>query len=312
MDLPALKVVPCSSSDVEVPTLTVAAVEASDRTYEIHEVAELTGLAPARLRAWERRYEVVRPRRMANGYRAYTAEQVALLRAFARLIEAGERIGELALRPREEVLARAELREPDGSPQAALLDAVREFDRERLEGLLAQQLALRGLRAFATDIVLPLAEAVGDLWALGKIPIAAEHVASEVVLHVLKGGLRTARRGGPLVVAGCLPGERHEWGVLAALAVVQDDGWRIHYLGADLPVEEVVQACWKLSPAAVGLSSNDPKLVRASLPALAALPSKLPPRTMAVMGGAGVEPHARLLLGYGYRLGLGAFQGSAH
>lgn len=285
-------------------------MEPSDRTYEIHEVAELTGLAPARLRAWERRYEVVRPRRMANGYRAYTAEQVALLRAFARLIEAGERIGDLAARPREEVLARAEIREPDGSPQAALLEAVRAFDRERLEALLAQQLALRGLRAFATDIVLPLAEAVGDLWALGKIPIAAEHVASEVVLHVLKGGLRAARRGGPLVVAGCLPGERHEWGILATLAVVQDGGWRIHYLGADLPVDEVVEASWKLSPAAVGLSGSDPGVVRACLPALAALPSKLPPRTRPVLGGRGIEPHARLLRGYGYRLGIEAFEGT--
>ena len=73
--------------------LSAPPVTGPERTYEIHEVAQLTGLAAARLRAWERRYEVVRPRRLSNGYRAYTADQVALLRAFARLIEAGERIG---------------------------------------------------------------------------------------------------------------------------------------------------------------------------------------------------------------------------
>ena len=223
------------------------AVPRPDRTYEIHEVASLTGLAPARLRAWERRYEVVRPRRTPNGYRAYTADQVALLRAFARLIDGGERIGDLAGRPREDVLAQAEARALDGSPQAALVDAVRAFDRERLEGLVAQQLALRGLRAFAEEVVLPLAQAVGDLWALGKIPIAAEHLASEVVLHALKGGLRMSRGTGPLVVGACLPGERHEWGVLATLAIAQEGGWRIHYLGADLPVEELVQAAWTSS-----------------------------------------------------------------
>jgi len=38
----------------------------SNRTYQIHEVAELTGLAAARLRAWERRYAFVRPSRQAN------------------------------------------------------------------------------------------------------------------------------------------------------------------------------------------------------------------------------------------------------
>jgi MerR family transcriptional regulator, light-induced transcriptional regulator len=278
-----------------------------DRTYEIHEVAELTGLAPARLRAWERRYEVVRPRRLPNGYRVYTADQVALLRAYARLIDGGERIGDLAGREREDVLARAEVRSPDGSPQAALLEAVRAFDRERLEGLVAQQLALRGLRAFAEEVVLPLARSVGDLWALGRVPIAAEHLASEVVLHALKGGLRMSRGTGPLVVCGCLAGERHEWGFLATLAVLQEDGWRIHYLGADLPVEAVVEAAWKLSPQGVAFSGSDPSLVRASLPALAAVVGKLPPRTMAVIGGGGVEPHARLLRGYGLRIGLEAF-----
>ena len=278
-----------------------------DRTYEIHEVAELTGLAAARLRAWERRYEVVRPRRMPNGYRAYTADQVALLRAFARLIEGGERIGDLVARPREEVLAQAETRALDGTSHAALMEAVRAFDRERLEGLVAQQLALRGLRAFAEEVVLPLAQAVGDLWALGKIPIAAEHLASEVVLHALKGGLRMSRGAGPLVVGACLPGERHEWGVLATLAIAQEGGWRIHYLGADLPVEELVQAAWTLSPWAVALSGSDPAIVRASLPALAALPGKLPPNTMALAGGGGVDYHARTLRGFGFRIGAEAF-----
>ena len=278
-----------------------------DRTYEIHEVAELSGLGAARLRAWERRYEVVRPRRMANGYRAYTADQVALLRAFARLIESGERIGELVARPREDVLSQAEARAVGGTSQAALLDAVRTFDRERLEGLVAQQLALRGLRAFAEEVVLPLAQSVGDLWALGKIPIAAEHLASEVVLHALKGGLRMSRGGGPLVVGACLPGERHEWGFLATLATAQEDGWRIHYLGADLPVQEVVEAAWTLSPRGVALSGSDPAIVRASLPALAALPGKLPPNTMAVAGGGGVEFHARTLRGFGFRIGTDAF-----
>ena len=293
-------------------TVSTIAVERPDRTYEIHEVAALTGLAPARLRAWERRYEVVRPHRRPNGYRAYTADQVALLRAFARLIESGQRIGDLVTRPPEEILSHAETRYPQDSPQAALLEAVRSFDRERLEALLAQQLALRGLRAFAEEIVLPLAEGVGDLWALGKIPIAGEHMASEVVLHALKGGLRVNRGTGPMVMAGCLPGERHEWGILATLAIVQEHGWRVHYLGADLPVEELVEASWKLAPAAVGLSSSDPSIVRASLPALAALPGKLPPRTLAVVGGAGMDAHARLLRGYGYRIGVEALKEAMH
>jgi MerR family transcriptional regulator, light-induced transcriptional regulator len=280
------------------------ALKRPDRTYEIHEVSELTGLAPARLRAWERRYEVVRPRRLPNGYRVYTGEQVALLRAYARLVAGGERIGDLASQPAEAVLARVEARAGDGSPLGALLGAIRDFDRERLEGLVAQQLGLRGLAAFASEVVLPLAQVVGDAWALGQLPVAAEHLASEVVVHALKTGLRAARAGGPLFLAGCLPTERHEWGILATLVQLQERGWRVQYLGADLPIEEMVETSWKLMPDAVGLSSSDPALVRAALPALVALPPRLPPDAIAVLGGAGVEPFARQLQGYGYRIGI--------
>jgi DNA-binding transcriptional MerR regulator len=282
-------------------------VEGGDRSYEIHEVSRLTGLAPARLRAWERRYAVIRPVRQSNGYRAYTAEQVALLRAFAKLISSGERIGDLAQEPIEDVLSRAESREVDGTAHGALLDSVISFDRDRLETLVAQQMSLRGVRGFAHEVALPLAQEVGDLWALGKIPIAAEHLASEVVLHALKGGLRMARGVGPVCVAACLPGERHEWGFLSCLTDVQEMGWQIHYLGPDLPVDDIVEAAWKRQAKAVALSVSDPLTVEPVLPALTQLPARLPPRAVAVIGGGGVEPYQRVLRSAGFHIGLESF-----
>lgn len=276
------------------------------RTYEIHEVAELTGLQPARLRVWERRYSVVRPVRQGNGYRAYSGEQVALLRAYARLVAAGERIGDLVGEPVEAVMARSEGRDPASSPHAELLGAIRAFDRERLESLVAQQLALRSLPDFAQSVVLPLARDIGDLWALGRLPVAAGHLASEVVVHALKGGLNGRGRG-PLALAACLAGERHEWGVLSALAVVQGRGWRVQFLGPDLPAGELLEAAWALRPAVVALSASDPHLVRSQLALLGSVPAKLPPDASAVAGGSGMDPHGRLLRTYGFGLGLEAF-----
>jgi len=262
-------------------------VTSTDRSYEIHEVAELTGLGAARLRAWERRYAVVRPARLPNGYRVYSASQVALLRAFARLVGAGERIGELVAEPREAVVARAEAAAPDDSPLAALLDAVRRYDRDRLEALVSERLAELGLKRFADEVVLPLATQVGDLWALGRLPIAAEHLASEVVVHALKGAIRSAPGGGPLLLAAALPGERHEWGLLATLAGAQVDGWQVHYLGPDLPLEEVLQAAWSLSPRAIALSVSDPELLEQHRAALSRFVPRLPPGVRVALGGRG-------------------------
>jgi len=282
-------------------------VNAGERTYEINEVAKLTGLAPARLRAWERRYAMIRPARMPNGYRAYTAEQVALLRAFARLVDAGERIGDLADRGIEDVLARAEQFDVAESTHGELLEATVAYDRDRLEQLVQQEIAARGLSGFAREVVLPLAIELGDLWALGKIPIAAEHLASEVVVHALKGGLRVTPGNGPICVAALLPHDRHEWGFLCCLADVQELGWQIHYLGADLPPDEIVEAAWKRQAQAVALSASDAANVEPLLSSLAQLPGRLPPRTFAVIGGGGAEPYTRFLTSYGFRVGLESF-----
>src|SRR4029450_3543456 len=140
----------------------------ANRNYEIKEVAELTGLAPARLRAWERRYKVVRPRRLENRYRVYTSEQVALLRAFARLIAGGERIGELTQEPGGSVVSRAEGRVSAVHPLPGMLDALRRFARERLAALLEEEHRSRPLESFVREVILPLAEVIGDPWALGK------------------------------------------------------------------------------------------------------------------------------------------------
>jgi methylmalonyl-CoA mutase cobalamin-binding subunit len=108
-------------------------------------------------------------------------------------------------------------------------------------------------------------------------------------------------------VAALLPHERHEWGFLCCLADVQEMGWQIHYLGADLPPDEIVEAAWKRQASAVALSASDPANVEPLLPALAQIPGRLPPRTFAVMGGGGVAPYARFLASHGFRVGLEAF-----
>jgi DNA-binding transcriptional MerR regulator len=279
---------------------------AGERTYEIRQVARLTGLHPTRIRAWERRYQVVRPTRLSNGYRVYSAGQVALLRAFARLIARGEKIGHLVTRPAEEVILEAERITLPHSAPPELIDAVLSLDRERLEALVGAEIGRRGLAGFAESVVVPFAHSVGDMWALGILPVAAEHLASEVVVEALKNGIRETRRPGPLVVASTLPGERHEWGFLATLASLPSRGWRVHYLGPDLPLADVVMAAWKLRPQCVALSASEPAIVVANLAGLSDLPHRLPPGARALIGGGGIATHSRRLTACGFELGTDA------
>jgi MerR family transcriptional regulator, light-induced transcriptional regulator len=278
----------------------------ANRNYEIKEVAELTGLAPARLRAWERRYKVVRPRRLANRYRVYSSEQVALLRAFARLIASGERIGVLIQEPVESVLSRAEGSVADGSPLPGMLEALRHLDRERLSVLLEQEHRNRSLESFIRDVILPLGELIGDQWALGKLSVAVEHLASDVVITTLKRELEVHRGKGPVLLAACLQDERHEWGLLCKLVLLARAGWRIRYLGADLPLHDLVEASWTVHPACIAISAADPANVEARLPDLRRLPRLVAPGLVIVMGGQGADALGSRLRRYGFRVGDGS------
>jgi methanogenic corrinoid protein MtbC1 len=275
----------------------------AEPTYGIKQVADLTGLTAERLRAWERRYAVVRPVRRANGYRTYTTRQVALLRVFAQLIEDGARIGDLIDEPMGRITTRAARRRSDHPVVGPLLDAIRILDRRALETLVAQELSRRGIAGFAEEVALPLAQIVGDEWALGTVSIAAEHLASEVVVHALKGALNGGDADAPTIVAACGPGDRHEWGILAALARARAQGWRIHYLGPDLPVAQAVEACWRLRPDVLAIAVSDAGLCAAARPELVRGLRALPDGTIALVAGAGAAAHGRDLRRAGFRVG---------
>jgi len=64
--------------------------------YRIKTVASMTGVNSELLRAWERRYGVVQPRRSRGGYREYSEQDVEKLRLLRALTARGYTIGELA------------------------------------------------------------------------------------------------------------------------------------------------------------------------------------------------------------------------
>jgi MerR family transcriptional regulator, light-induced transcriptional regulator len=63
--------------------------------YTIRAACALTGLNPNTLRAWERRYGLVRPERTASGYRLYTNDDLELLKQIQGLLESGMPVGRI-------------------------------------------------------------------------------------------------------------------------------------------------------------------------------------------------------------------------
>jgi DNA-binding transcriptional MerR regulator/methylmalonyl-CoA mutase cobalamin-binding subunit len=261
-----------------------------EATYSLGAVVRLTGLSDHVLRAWERRYEAVRPQRTEGGTRRYRESDVERLRLLAAAVENGHPIGDIAQLPDAELRRRVE--EADAGPRPplrAIVDALERLDAEAVERLLGMQLAALGGRRFLSSVVEPLLERVGELWEKGDLSVASEHLASTAVRNLLGGALRRvgAALQAPPILFTTLSGDRHELGALACAVVAAELGANAIYLGPDLPPGEIVTAARSTRAAvvAVGVSRYAP--VRQREKAVRELHAALPRGIALWVGGAG-------------------------
>jgi DNA-binding transcriptional MerR regulator len=211
--------------------------------YTIKEASARSGVSVPLLRAWERRYGVVRPTRTAAGYRLYDDQAIESLGAMRRLVDAGWAPSEAA----RAITAGEVAVEPSGQPDARLadrfVDAAGAMDDAAVEAILDEILVGRSFEAVVDDLLLPAARSLGDAWAAGRLDVAAEHAASAAVQRRLAEAYQAAGAPRPPeVLVGLPPGSRHELGALAFAVVARRRGLGVVYLGPDVPVDSWVQS----------------------------------------------------------------------
>ena len=229
-----------------------------ETTYPLRAAARLTGLSPDLLRAWESRYEVVKPLRTAGGTRRYRAADLERLRLVKAAVDEGNRISVVArLDPAE--LARRVAAKDEPSGQAGLepiLSALERLEAAEAQRLLALQLSAMGPVSFAREFALPLAREIGERWTLKRMGIASEHLATSVLRSMLGSALvpTAASRLGPTIVFATPTGEPHELGLQSAALAALGAGANPIYLGAELPVEDLLGAVANTGAAVLALS----------------------------------------------------------
>ena len=229
----------------------------AETTYPLRAAARLTGLSPDLLRAWESRYGVVKPLRTAGGTRRYRAADLERLRLVKAAVDAGDRISVVArLDPVELARRAAGTESPAQAALEPILSALERLDAEETQRLLALQLSAMGPVTFARDFALPLAREVGERWAVQRMGIASEHLATGVLRSMLGSALTptAASRLGPTIVFATPTGERHELGLQSAALTALGAGANPIYLGAELPIEDLLGAVADTGAAVLALS----------------------------------------------------------
>jgi MerR family transcriptional regulator, light-induced transcriptional regulator len=277
--------------------------------YPIATVARQTGLSPHVLRAWERRYGAVTPSRDSGGARLYTAADVARLRLLRGATDAGMGIGRATTLPAEELLAlvrESEAAAPPERPRGAdvsgpILAAIEAMDGGRIHALLVRAALALGARDFVHAAAVPVLREVGTMWERGVFSPAHEHLLSSQMRRVLAWLLESlpVPDSAPGLVATTPPGHAHELGAMLAAVVGATEGWRVTFLGPDLPARDAAAAARVTRASVVLLSVVGPAAEGELLAQVDALRQALPPEAALVLGGPGAGAHADALAAAG-------------
>lgn len=239
----------------------------------IRTLSALTGVNPVTLRAWERRYGLLRPLRSDKGHRLYTHTHVDQIRRVLALLDRGVPVG----RVKELLEAEAAVSAGGTGPWTGYLEraasAIARFDEAEVDRIYEDALSLHPMHVVTRRLVLPLLERLGERWTKIAGAVAEEHFFATYMRSKLGARLQYRSRyaAGPRLVAACAPGEQHEIGLLLFALEAAEAGLRPLILGADTPFAEIALAVQRSgADAAVVSSSVDPApgLLETALPAL--------------------------------------------
>jgi DNA-binding transcriptional MerR regulator/methylmalonyl-CoA mutase cobalamin-binding subunit len=271
-------------------------------TYPIKVVSRQTGLSQHVIRAWEKRYGVVEPLRTDTNRRLYTSDDIHRLTLLKLAIDNDYNIGTVAAfstdrleelvsySPVKRTRERLGSNPPEAEPRSyyeKCLQAVHDFNSAGLEDALIQASVTFSQPVLIEGVVMPLLSSIGELWRDGSIRIMQEHLSTAVISTFLTNQRQMHRpaKHAPAIIVATPQGQLHQVGALIVALVAATEGWKVVYLGADLPAEELAAACIQERARAIALSlvypAEDPHLHQE----LERIENLLPEQTHLIIGG---------------------------
>ena len=278
----------------------------TESRHPISFVCRRTGLSKHLIRAWEKRYSAVVPKRTETNRRLYSDSDIDRLKLLSRLIAEGHSIGQIAGLDRGRL--DAILRDSHSTEASPITAPVSPPSTGTAEDLLAQaQAAVTSANGEAllealtdanvvlsqprllSEIVGPLLTWIGSQWHSGALRVGNEHYATGILRDFLAELRRKdrPRSAAPGLVVTTPSGELHEFGALMAALSAASDGWRDVYLGPNTPWQEIAQVTVDSGSRAVALSLSYPGDDPHVFEELENLRRYLPESVPIFVGGAG-------------------------
>lgn len=262
-------------------------------------VAKLLNMPTVTIRAWENRYDAIKPKRSESGHRIYSDEDIETLRWLKRQVdERGMNISQavellkVQKQDKQKVLDEASVDDEGQSFATAkkkLYEILITFNNAQSNTYLDLLFSMFHYRDVFYQILTPVLYRVGQEWEEGTISVAQEHFASNILLQRFFQFFRifpiSPHR--PRVLAYCPEGETHELGLLLFTLFLRENECDVIYLGANTPLEGLEKALEYQDISVISISIANSKSISLVEEHIEKL-RKLNPHLRFTLGGQGL------------------------
>jgi DNA-binding transcriptional MerR regulator/methylmalonyl-CoA mutase cobalamin-binding subunit len=218
------------------------------------------------LRAWERRYGLLNPERTPKGHRLYSDLDVERVDYIVKLLQEGHSLPAIAGQLSQDAShvagqSRQGLTELAGvwcDYVSHTLRAIEDFSSERLEAIHNEATSLYPVDMVTGQLIEPVLSELGSRWQSRETGIGEEHFYTNWVRNRLGArflhALSQAR--GPRILCAGLPGDLHDIGLMLFSLSALTRGYRVLYLGCDLPPGQLAMMVTRSAARGVVLSAR--------------------------------------------------------
>ncbi len=240
-------------------------------TYTVTQVETLTGIKAPTLRIWERRYDFPRPMRTPTNIRYYSDAQLRKLLNISILLKNGYRISGLSKMPDAEIhgLVYEILANPSARGKSyiyALTGAMLEMNEEAFNRVFQAYCQKKGLLTTMDRLIYPFLRHVGLLWVTNKAFPAQEHFISNLIRQKIVSAIENLPDvdvDAPTILLFLPEDEYHDIGLLLANYIAKNLGWKVYYLGQNVPSLNIKPAVEIIKPQLMMTIFITPKPVKA-------------------------------------------------
>lgn len=221
--------------------------------FPIREVARQTGINPVTLRAWERRYGLIKPLRTAKGHRMYTLEHIEKIHKVLNWLERGVAVSQVKSLLDEKALVQSDTDSPWYAQQNQWLVWIEQLAERRLDEAFKNAMALYPPETLCQHLLLPLLAKLQQHWTLTD-GARVEHVFFMTWLRTQLGSRiahnNRLHNSAPLLVAS-LSEQTMEPGLWLCAWLTSYTECPVRVLEWPIPAADLTLAVKRLQPRAV-------------------------------------------------------------